>query len=227
MLSRGLERGRPRPPPGAGAGRPRSDQDDKVVMSSTIALYHCSESEIAAVRQHVDGWAHLVIHDSLDELDPASDFAILGSFVVTRRALLSVVREKLHDTPTLLLLDHTATDPMLADDFAALGVTEMHRLPYIVRRELLFHRSERALRESERRYRDLVETAREGVWQVDAGGTTTFANRRMAELLGSSVAELSGTSIFDYVDPEMSGLLVDAMQVLGGGRSDSRDLRFR
>ncbi len=60
-----------------------------------------------------------------------------------------------------------------------------------------------ALRKSEERYRLIVETAAEGVWVLGADNVTTFANARMAEILGLPVEDLVGTSVFDYVTAEV------------------------
>ena len=62
---------------------------------------------------------------------------------------------------------------------------------------------QKALRESEERYRLIVETAAEGVWVVGADFVTTFANSRMADILGLPVEDLVGTSAFDYTAPEV------------------------
>jgi hypothetical protein len=51
-------------------------------------------------------------------------------------------------------------------------------------------RAEEALRESEEKYRRIVETANEGIWALDADARITFVNRRMAEMLGYSPEEL-------------------------------------
>ena len=37
---------------------------------------------------------------------------------------------------------------------------------------------------SEARFRQILETAQEGVWGLDSAGRTTFSNARMAEMLG-------------------------------------------
>ncbi|MET1005006.1 MAG: PAS domain S-box protein [Propionibacteriaceae bacterium] len=50
-------------------------------------------------------------------------------------------------------------------------------------------------------YRQIVESAREGIWIHDLAGRTTYANTHMAQLLGYSVAEMSGVTIFDLLDP--------------------------
>jgi diguanylate cyclase (GGDEF)-like protein/PAS domain S-box-containing protein len=60
-------------------------------------------------------------------------------------------------------------------------------------------RTESALRDSEERYRLIVELAREGICVVDRVGHTTFANRALAELLGTTVHELLGGSLFDFI----------------------------
>jgi len=53
-------------------------------------------------------------------------------------------------------------------------------------------RAEEALGESEEKYRNIVETANEGIWVVDAERRTTYVNSKMAEMLGYSVHEMIG-----------------------------------
>ena len=43
-----------------------------------------------------------------------------------------------------------------------------------------------ALKNSERRYRRIVETAREGIWIIDRDGITTLVNSHMVHMLGYS-----------------------------------------
>src|SRR5206468_3559843 len=50
-------------------------------------------------------------------------------------------------------------------------------------------------RDRERLYRRMLETAHEGVWVVDALGLTLFANPRMAQILGFTLAVAAGTTI--------------------------------
>ena len=60
-------------------------------------------------------------------------------------------------------------------------------------------RTEGALRDSEERYRLIVELAREGICVVDGFGNTTFANHALADLLGTTVNEMLGGSLFDFI----------------------------
>ncbi|MBU1693027.1 MAG: PAS domain S-box protein [Verrucomicrobia bacterium] len=60
--------------------------------------------------------------------------------------------------------------------------------------------AEEALRESEEKYRTLVERANDGVIIVQ-DAIVKFANRRMAELDGSRVEQIVGTPFTDHVHP--------------------------
>lgn len=61
-------------------------------------------------------------------------------------------------------------------------------------------RAEEALRESEERFRRIVDTAHEGIWVVDLSGKTSYANQRMAEMLGVGLQEILGCSFEDFLD---------------------------
>jgi PAS domain S-box-containing protein len=58
------------------------------------------------------------------------------------------------------------------------------------------------LRASEAKYRRFLDTAIEGVWMVDENAHTTFANNRLAELLGYSLEEIMAKSYPDFLFPE-------------------------
>jgi sigma-B regulation protein RsbU (phosphoserine phosphatase) len=68
------------------------------------------------------------------------------------------------------------------------------------RAQLIREQSTRdALEHSEKKYREIVETAFEGVWKVDADFITSFVNGRMAELLGYTAEEIIGRPLFDFL----------------------------
>jgi diguanylate cyclase (GGDEF)-like protein/PAS domain S-box-containing protein len=62
--------------------------------------------------------------------------------------------------------------------------------------------SEQDLKESEAKYRRMIETANEGIWIIDPEGKTTFANERMAKMLGYELSEMMELSLFDVAIPE-------------------------
>jgi len=61
---------------------------------------------------------------------------------------------------------------------------------------------QQSVRDSESRYRTIVETAQEGIWTMDAGARITFVNRKMADMLGYSVKDMLGRHLFDFLDEE-------------------------
>src|SRR5262249_20565549 len=62
--------------------------------------------------------------------------------------------------------------------------------------------AEQALRRSEARYRQIVESTYDGVWVLDREARTTFVNRRAASMLGCTVEEIMGRSAYDFMDEE-------------------------
>ena len=59
--------------------------------------------------------------------------------------------------------------------------------------------AQRALEESEVRFRRIIETANDGVWVVGADDVTTFVNPRMAELLGHTPHQMVGRPFSDFL----------------------------
>lgn len=88
-------------------------------------------------------------------------------------------------------------------------------------------RAKAIIKESEIRYRRIVETANEGVWLLDSGLLTLYVNRQMGQMLGYELKEMIGRSVFDFYFPED---VEYKRQVLGGrrqGRCELLDERLR
>ena len=85
---------------------------------------------------------------------------------------------------------------------------------------------EQALRASEERYRNIVETTSEGVWMIDADHRTTYVNRRMAEMLGYTVAEMLGRSVNDFVPPTRRPDADASLERRRQGISEQREIRY-
>ena len=56
-----------------------------------------------------------------------------------------------------------------------------------------------ALRASEERYRSLLETAHEGIGTLNGAGIVTYANARLAAMLGVDTDELLGRPLFEFM----------------------------
>lgn len=58
------------------------------------------------------------------------------------------------------------------------------------------------LKESQEKFRALVETTSDWVWEVDASGTYTYASPKVEALLGFKPEEVVGKTPFDFMPPE-------------------------
>ena len=61
---------------------------------------------------------------------------------------------------------------------------------------------EERLRLSEEKYRNIVETANEGIALINSEGVITFVNKKMADMLGYSVEEIVDRTVWDFVEEE-------------------------
>jgi PAS domain S-box-containing protein len=87
--------------------------------------------------------------------------------------------------------------------------------------------AEEKLRESEQRYRRLVDTASEGIWELDEHYATTYVNRRMAEMLGYEPREMVGRKLHEFLfeddQAEMSARIAARRQ----GLTERYEQRYR
>ena len=60
-------------------------------------------------------------------------------------------------------------------------------------------RAEEALRQSEERYRQIVELAEEGMWRIDENAVLTFVNRKAADMCGYAREEMLGRTIYEFM----------------------------
>jgi len=87
--------------------------------------------------------------------------------------------------------------------------------------------AEQALRESEERYRSIIDSTPEGVWTIDLEGDTTFANRRMAEIAGCTVEEFAKSNMWDFVDESDRPAVQERMAARARGVGEQHDFRLR
>ncbi len=154
---------------------------------------------------------------------------------VTGRPAENPVARVLREGAVVGLANHTiltARDGTVRpiDDSAAPIKDEAGRTLGVV---LVFHdvtqkrRAERLLRESEERYRLIVETAQEGIWLVDPEGHTRFANARMAQMLGCTPDELRSRPVWDFLDADVRRQAEARLRQREQGTAEQFEARFR
>lgn len=65
-----------------------------------------------------------------------------------------------------------------------------------------YKKAQKALMESEQKYRQIVETAQEGIWLIDENQKTTFVNKKMSQILEYSQKDMIGKSADSFMDKE-------------------------
>lgn len=64
-----------------------------------------------------------------------------------------------------------------------------------------------ALERSEERFRRIVHSAEEGIWEIDAASVTTFVNPKMAAMLGYTIEEMLDQPLVAFMDQEGRAIL--------------------
>jgi diguanylate cyclase (GGDEF)-like protein/PAS domain S-box-containing protein len=84
-----------------------------------------------------------------------------------------------------------------------------------------------ALREREEQYRRIVETATEGIWVLNRDYQTTFVNQQMATMLGYTIEEMLGETLFLFMDEEGVALAKTNLLYRHQGIHETQDFKFR
>ncbi|MEN6397212.1 MAG: PAS domain S-box protein [Methanoregula sp.] len=87
-------------------------------------------------------------------------------------------------------------------------------------------RAEEALRESEEKFRRIVETADEGIWKMNQTFETVYVNQRMADMLGYTPEEMTGRNIFSFMTPEDTTGFTSYIAERRQGKSGRYEHRF-
>ncbi|MDO8673728.1 MAG: PAS domain S-box protein, partial [Dehalococcoidia bacterium] len=83
------------------------------------------------------------------------------------------------------------------------------------------------VRESEKLYRQIVETAQEGIWAIDADDKTTFANSAICAMLGYAADEMLGLPLFAFMDDEARASAAAYLERRRAGIKETHDFQFR
>ena len=88
-------------------------------------------------------------------------------------------------------------------------------------------RAEEELRESEEKYRTLVENVGEGVGVVDLDERFIFVNPMVGQLFGLPSEELIGRSLEEFMDPDQIEIIRKQTEIRDKGRQTQYELRIR
>src|SRR5919199_299328 len=106
---------------------------------------------------------------------------------ITERVQARVTLEQVNDALEIRVAERTAA---------------LKEANYVLRAEIIERkRAEKQLRESEERFRNLVETSSDWVWEVDENAVYTYTSPKVKSLLGYEPLEVLGKTPFDLMPP--------------------------
>ncbi len=83
-----------------------------------------------------------------------------------------------------------------------------------------------ALEESEKKYRELVELAQEGIWVIDKDSRTAFVNTSMEKMLGYDEGEMLGKELFFFMDEGGIEIATQQVERRKEGVAEQHDFEF-
>lgn len=166
-----------------------------------------------------------------------SDFNILG---FTGLEVLDIVKHQQPDLPVVIVTG-TGSEEIAAEaiklgaaDYVIKTPQHIRRLPATIENVLetsLLKKQRRdalqKLRESEQRYRHLLETLQEGIWGIDEESRTTFVNPAMADMLGYDIEDMLGKHLFDFMTEENIRIAQVKLERRKSGLEEEHEFTFR
>ncbi len=114
--------------------------------------------------------------------------AVFSSRDISKRKKAEEELRKAHDELEIKVRERTA---------------ELSRANNLLKAEIEERKKvEEAVKESENKYRRLIEALQEGIWSIDESGYTTYVNEPMASMLGYTAEEMHGRHLFEFIDEE-------------------------
>jgi diguanylate cyclase (GGDEF)-like protein/PAS domain S-box-containing protein len=171
---------------------------------------------------------------------PIMAVAFALSFLDGRALKLALIAAWLVAVATAIIIEFTPASPDLpAELAAALRVAAFAAIIWLVALVLYRHRrrlqqavtdaqtSSVALRDSEARYRTVVEGVREVIFRLDAEGRFVFLNHAWEELTDHRVANSVDRSIMAFIHPDDRELCADLARPVGAGQVEEYRHEFR
>ena len=105
--------------------------------------------------------------------------------------------------------------------FAILDISDIKRY------ESGLEKEKANVKESEQKYRMLVDNLQEGIWLINKEMRTMFVNKKMAHMLGYGEQEVAGRCVYDYVDKKWKKTAARCFEHKTGSVKEQCELELR
>src|ERR1035437_5163430 len=112
------------------------------------------------------------------------------------------------------------TERKLAEDKL---ITTYKELQHALTEQIL---SGQKIEESEKRFRQIVETAQEGIWMIDVNNQTIFVNKKMCEILEYTEEEMMGRTNLSFKDAEEQKIALQQIARRKKGIKETHESNF-
>jgi PAS domain S-box-containing protein len=153
---------------------------------------------------------------ALEDFDPdiilsdynLPDFSGMAALEIVRNGHPEIpvimVTGALPDIEAVGLIHAGAKDYVLKDRLARLGAA-VQRVLSMEQGIRARKAAEKSLRESEAKFRALVESTSDWIWEINEHGVYTYSSPQVSDLLGYTAEEVLGKTPFDLMTPEEAG----------------------
>ncbi len=86
--------------------------------------------------------------------------------------------------------------------------------------------AEQKIEESEKRFRQIVETAQEGIWMIDVNNQTIFVNKKMCEIMEYTEEEMMGRTNLSFKDAEEQKIALQQIKRIKKGIKETYESKF-
>jgi two-component system, cell cycle sensor histidine kinase and response regulator CckA len=203
------------------------DEDDYVMTRSLLTEIEGAKFELTWITNY---------EEALEAIRHSSHDVCLIDYRLGEHngvELLSKFRARGYLTPAILLtgmadqhIDHKAMR-VGASDYLIKDHINKTLLERSIRYAIERHKTLEALRQSENRFRRIVETTSEGIWTLDAEARTSYVNQRMTEMLGYKIEEMLGHSYYDFMDEEAALQASQRLSCRRHGIAEQYELQLR
>jgi len=172
---------------------PRKQEKFALLLGKRLGDVRCpvSDEDYREIIHSVIGKRQTLTEATYGEIPPSVGAEIQKLLGVDRFIGVAYIIEGVLFGTSLLAMKAGMPDPQteMIESFAYIAAVSLRRC-----------QAEIAMKKSEEKYRQLVENIHEGIWGIDKDAYITFANPRMAEMLGYSIEEMMGRRLSSFMD---------------------------